>query len=250
MMPFAEQSALLHCEKILKKKYPDAKIISIHSGTTGDGGDQSQKTANIKLVKEIKYDFVLYTGSCDCGVSFPLEYDVVICKLNVRSIAAGVVMQMLHRCRNVKDKHFIIVQDNRCVNYENHPGYISEKYAPGEGTEVCHEKLSEITSVAKVLTYLKCNGEDDECTWCNAKGIFYTFTRREKPRETTLAMAMEILTSPCKMNCNARNAVTEGESLTVKQMTTMNQEYWGKSDERLSRVARNVRTYVASQNEH
>ena len=192
---------------------------------------KNHKSRNIELVKTQKYDFVLYTATCDCGVSFTIEYDVVICRLNVRSITAGVVMQILHRCRNVKDRFLIIVQDNRCIDYDEHPGYSSRSYTQEEAVDIPpDENLSSHTSVKQVQEYLKRYGIKETYTWCNAKENLFIFTHKQKPFEVTVVQAMDEVTNPCKLNCNLRNAKRQKLDLTLKVATAINTDNWTTSD--------------------
>ena len=229
MLPFAEKKALQRAEIYLRNKYPDADIITIHGDTRGlpdENGvrEINQKSKNIQLIKTRKFDFVLFTATVDCGVSFDLEYDVVICRLNVRSITAGVVMQILHRCRNVKEKLFIIVQDNRCVDYDEHPGYTSRPCTVEEAAAPSSfdEDLSSCTSVKQALEHLKQFGMEESYTWLNSKENKIIFTRKQKPFEVTVGQAMDQLINPCIINSNLRAAKKRKLEPTLKIAITVN----------------------------
>ena len=64
----------------------------------------------------------------DCGVSIGIEgYDLVVFRLNERSINADVAMQMCQRVRKLSTNKIIFVCDGRVKDWEFWPGYMSEK---------------------------------------------------------------------------------------------------------------------------
>ena len=64
----------------------------------------------------------------DCGVSIDIEgIDIVVFRLNERSINADVVMQMCQRVRKLSTNKIIFVCDGRVKDWDYWPGYICEK---------------------------------------------------------------------------------------------------------------------------
>ena len=89
---------------------------------------EEAKRAAVERAKTEVFDAIFLTASMDCGVSIGIEgYDIVVFRLNERSINADVAMQMCQRVRSLPSNRIVFVCNGRVKDWEYWPGYISER---------------------------------------------------------------------------------------------------------------------------
>ena len=122
-VPCAEQKDL-NCTLLeMQRLFPDKSFLRID----GSMNEEAQREAVVRVKTEI-FDAIFYTASMDCGVSIDIEgIDIVVFRLNERSINADVVMQMCQRVRNLSTNKIVFVCDGRVKDWDYWPGYICEK---------------------------------------------------------------------------------------------------------------------------
>ena len=86
------------------------KYIEIGSYVSGVGEDKSKLFNRLEsVIKELKIDVLIYTPSIKCGISFgnsetELLFDVLYGYATIGSLCGREFLQMLHRCRHLRDK--------------------------------------------------------------------------------------------------------------------------------------------------
>jgi len=124
-IPCTEKADLKNLLVRLEKTFPSKTFLAVH----GDLSDQAKRAAVDSLIHQ-QYDAVLFTSVVDCGVSVEeIECDYVIARINHRSITARQIMQIIHRFRKVKQRHFILSFSSKTMDYQRFPGY-EERDAP------------------------------------------------------------------------------------------------------------------------
>ena len=103
--------------------FPRKTILRIDGSMHEDA-----KRVALERVKTEIFDAIFFTASMDCGVSIDIEgYDIVVFRLNERSINADVVMQMCQRVRKLSSNKIIFVCNGRVKDWERWSGYTSEQ---------------------------------------------------------------------------------------------------------------------------
>ncbi len=93
-----------------KEKTECEKYIEIASYVSGVGEDKSKLFNRLEqVIKELKIDVLIYTPSIKCGISFgnsetELLFDVLYGYATIGSLCGREFLQMLHRCRHLRDK--------------------------------------------------------------------------------------------------------------------------------------------------
>lgn len=189
-VPCAEQKDLTCTLLEMQRLFPDKSFLRID----GSMNDEAKRDA-VGRVKTDIFDAIFYTSTMDCGVSIDIEgYDIVVFRLNERSVNADVVMQMCQRVRKLTTNKIIFVCDGRVKDWDYWPGYICEKV----DVEPCSGTLLEAdTKAAAERQLLSLNGS--EYYYRSRRGL-WRFKRRVIPHPVTLDEAEQVLKCPNHIN--------------------------------------------------
>ncbi len=70
--------------------------------------------------RTIVFDVLGYTASVDSGFSIDiLGYDLVFCRVDVRSVAATALCQMMQRVRHLTDNKIVVICESRAKDWGN-----------------------------------------------------------------------------------------------------------------------------------
>ncbi len=211
VIPCSEKDDLLKVLKVLEERYPGKKFLAIY----GQGLSDDERKRRVQLAEREGFDAILFTSSMDCGVSIELQrrvvntiglkehaYDLVIFRLNVRSINANQVMQMILRVRNLNDKKIIFICDRLVKDWDHLPGYdyelLKEDDSPVKtlppGCSPIIEGYNNLTEVRRA-TYLPNRITADVFYWKSPrKKTWYRWSKRvPKPEITKNEMTRYII---------------------------------------------------------
>ena len=196
-VPCAEQKDL-NCTLLeMQRLFPDKSFLRID----GSMNEEAKREAVGRVKTEI-FDAIFYTSTMDCGVSIDIEgIDIVVFRLNERSINADVAMQMCQRVRKLSTNKIIFVCDGRVKDWDYWPGYICEKIEvePDEDLEsqISCTLLEAATKAEAERQLLSLNGP--EYYYRSRRGL-WRFKRRVIPYSATLDEAEQVLKCPNHIN--------------------------------------------------
>ena len=114
VVPCAEQKDLSCTLLEMQRRFPEKSFLRINGSMHEDA-----KRAAVERVKTQIFDAIFFTASMDCGVSIDIEgYDIVVFRLNERSINADVAMQMCQRVRKLPSNKIIFVCNGRVKDWD------------------------------------------------------------------------------------------------------------------------------------
>ena len=191
VVPCAEQGDLQGAFARVCEQFPDKEFIRI-DGSLGE----SEKREAVTKAKTQQFDGIFFTASMDCGVSIELPYDMVICRLNARSINACVAMQMCQRVRTLRDKKITFVCDNRVKDWNRYPGYDITSVAEAAPEGAIFIDVSSKKRLQQELIHLT----DQTYYWTNRVGQLHRVTRRVPPPAITREETKRALLMPNMIN--------------------------------------------------
>jgi len=193
-VPCAEQKDLTCTLLEMQRLFPDKSFLRID----GSMNEEAKRDAVGRVKTEI-FDAIFYTSTMDCGVSIDIEgIDIVVFRLNDRSINADVAMQMCQRVRKLSTNKIVFVCNGRVKNWDYWPGYISEKVEaePDDLQEL--ELLEAATKVEAERQLLSLDGP--EYYYRSRRGLLWRYKKRVIPRSVTLDEAEQVLKCPNRIN--------------------------------------------------
>ncbi len=91
------------------QKFPHKTILRIDGTVQGPSRAQAMLEARTQV-----FDVLGYTASVDSGVSIDiLGYDLVICRVDVRSVHSITLCQMMQRVRHLLDNKIVVLCEAR-----------------------------------------------------------------------------------------------------------------------------------------
>ena len=191
VVPCAEQKDLACTLLEMQRRFPDKSFLRID----GSMNEEAKRDAVGRVKTEI-FDAIFFTASMDCGVSIDIDgYDIVVFRLNERSINADVAMQMCQRVRNLSSNRIVFVCNSRVKDWEYWPGYVPERVDTAP-TGACVLEGNTKADVERQLLTL--NGQ--EYYYRSRRGLLWRYKRRTIPRSATLDEAEQVLKFPNRIN--------------------------------------------------
>jgi len=203
VIPCSENCDLQTVLSLLQKKYPHKKFLAIF----GKGLSDEERKRRVRLAENEPFDAILFTSSMDCGVSIELKrrivnslhqhehaYDLIIFRLNVRSINANQVMQMILRVRNLNDKKIIFICDRLVKDWDHLPGYDYNLLKDDNNMAIknlptgCAPVVTGYNNLTEVrrATYLSDGIKDDVFYWMSpTRNTWYKWIKRVATAEVT-----------------------------------------------------------------
>ena len=190
VVPCAEQGDLQGVFARICDQFPEKSFIRI-DGSLGE----SEKREAVMNAKTKQFDGIFYTASMDCGVSIEIPYDLVIFRLNARSINACVAMQMCQRVRALTDKKIVFVCDNRVKDWNRYPGYdVAVALNAPEGATFLDAPSKK--SLQQDLIHKR----EQTYYWTNRSGQLHRVSRRVPPPSITSEETKRVLLMPNMIN--------------------------------------------------
>ena len=191
VVPCAEQKDLACTLLEMQRRFPGKSFLRID----GSMNEEAKRDAVGRVKTEI-FDAIFFTASMDCGVSIDIDgYDIVVFRLNERSINADVAMQMCQRVRNLSSNRIVFACNSRVKDWEYWPGYVPERVDTAP-TGACVLEGNTKADVEHQLLTL--NGP--EYYYRSRRGLLWRYKRRTIPRSATLDEAEQVLKFPNRIN--------------------------------------------------
>jgi len=212
-IPCSENKDLRNVLGLLQKWYPEKRFKAIY----GAGMSDEERKRCIQEAEAEGYDALLYTSSMDCGVSIDIEwYDMIVFRLNSRSIDANTVMQMVLRVRKLNLNKVVFVCDKLVKDWEHLPGYekpvlMSSKKLPKR----CKPIITGPKTLGAVRQYVYNNNiKHDTFYWRNQRKNWYQFNLRVPPPEVTKEEVKQFILRPACIEETLKDVNYINESLT------------------------------------
>ncbi len=151
------------------------------------------RTQAILVARTQVFDVLGYTGSVDSGFSIDIVgYDLVIFRVDVRSVHAITLCQMMQRVRHLRDNKIIVLCESRAKDWELFPRYRSERQGTSEGMP------GRIISTGTLADAMKSLMQSTEPVvfFRYKKNHRWRLTRQTPPHKATMQEALLSLMTP------------------------------------------------------